>query len=188
MPDLHAAKVCGLVQNEMSHLHLAKICALIILVGVLWGGTPYLERQALLQTPKLSVEYFQFWRGLLTAIIILAITLIQHKANFQVIHSPMTWKNLGFTMAVSVPTVVYMLAWLYLARKPVLHVSVSYSIAIGVSILTSVLIGYFARHTHQMGKALRPENYVGIVLIIVGVALVGLDLKTLGVASASLDV
>ena len=87
----------------------------------------------------------------------------------------------------AVPTAVAIIAWLYLLRTSSLRVSITFSIITGIMILTTTLLGYAwtkvskvkSPALYRMGETLQTHNYVGIGVMIVGIILVGLDLKRL---------
>ena len=170
--------------QEIQNPALPKVVGMIVLVGVLWGIVPYFERLALTQTPSMTTEYFQLWRGLMVACVVAVYTLVKYRKDLPSVHKALTPKNFGYTMITSISTVIYMLMWLYIVRTQVLRVSVSYSMTLGIAILISAITGYCCTFIktpalRHLGATLRPENYVGIGLILVGVVLVGLDLRRL---------
>ena len=170
--------------SEISKPTIGKVSGLIVVVGVLWGTTPYLERLALIQEPRMTTEYFQFWRGLIAACIVLICTLVMYRRDLRSVHKALTPRNFGFVLSCSVATVIYILCWLYVIRTKVMRVSVAYSITIGIAVMLSGILGYcwtFLKKPEyrSMGEKLRAENYVGIALVVIGVVLVGLDLRRL---------
>ena len=166
--------------------HVAKVAALLVTVGVLWATVPYLDKFALLDAPQMSPAYFQFWRGLMVATIVLVCAVVMHRNDLACLRSTLTAKKFGIIFGCAVPVAIYMLCWLHLVRTRVLRVSILYSSGVGIAVLVSCLMAYgFTYSTkayiRELGERLRPENYVGIALVIIGVVLVGLDLKRLKV-------
>ena len=165
---------------------LLKVIGLILLVGVLWGALPYAEKFTLLHN-HLSTEYFQFWRGLMVAVLVITYVLIKYRNQLKELHKPMTGTAFGLIAMCAVPTAVAIIAWLYLLRTSSLRVSITFSIITGIMILTTTLLGYAwtkvskvkSPALYRMGETLQTHNYVGIGVMIVGIILVGLDLKRL---------
>lgn len=179
-----------MVSEEIATPTLPKVVGTIVLVGILWGSTPYFERLALTQKPNMKTEYFQLWRGLMVACIVAVYTVIKYRKDLPGMHQALTLKNFGFTILVAIMTVIFMLTWLYVVRTRVLSVAVTYSTAIGTAVLINAIIGYCCTFIRtpafkHMGAQLRPENYVGISFVIIGVVLVGLDLRKLPSSTTS---
>ena len=169
---------------EMENPTVGKVAGLIVLIGVIWGTLPYLEKFTLIQEPQMPPEYFQFWRGLTVAILVLVCTLIMYHKDLTCMKRTLTWRNFGLIVACAVPVVIFTLSWLHLIRTRVLSVSILYSMGVGIAVFVACLLGYawtFCKNSplQAMGEKLHAQNYAGIAFVIIGVILVGLDLKRL---------
>ena len=169
-------------QYSFKNPTLVKVCIFMLVAGFLWGALPFIEKHTLNQS-HMPTEYFAFWRFLFGAVAGIIFVAIYYRKELATIHkTTASWKSLGFAALCGVLNIITIITYLYVIRSTILKVSISYSIITGILLLTTTLLGYGLSKSsypvlQRLGEKLQPIHYAGIGVLIVGIFMVGWDLK-----------